>query len=150
MIVSILKSVFYLLLYSFKPIFRQKQSKSIKFGSVFARNSPNQSSLGPFSRKTVQISQVWVRFREKQSKSIRFGFIFAKNSPNQSGLGPFSRETIQISQVWVRFREKQSKPVRFLLFSARMDPFGRVLIVSRSNRSIQIENEWLYAKSHSF
>ncbi len=62
----------------------------------------------------------------------------------------FSRETVQINQVWVHFRDKQSKPVRFLLFSARMDPFGRVLIVSRSNSSIQLEYEWLYAKSHSF
>ena len=70
-----------------------------------------------FSRKTVQISQVWVRFREKQSKSIKFGSVFAINSPNLSGLGPFWRKTVQISQVWIRFREKQSKLVkkRFLL-----------------------------------
>jgi len=116
----------------------------------FARNSPNQSGLGPFSPKTVQISQVWVRFREKQSKSVKFGSVLARNSPNRSGLGSFSRETIQIGQVWIRFSEKQSESVGFLLFSARMDLFGRVLIVFRSNRSIRLEYEWLYAKSHSF
>ena len=56
-----------------------------------------------FSRETVQISQVWVRFREKQSKSIKFGSVFARNNPNQSGLGPFSRKTIQTCQVSVVF-----------------------------------------------
>ena len=102
--------------------FGEKQSESIRFGFIFARNSPNQSGLDPFSRKTVQINQVWIHFREKQSKSVRFGSVFAKNSPFQTSLGSFWRKTVRISQVWVHFGEKQSKSVRFGSVLAKNSP----------------------------